>query len=519
MNWKMKKIIIVILLIFASGILKAQYGSLAVFENGTDGKVKFVRIFPVKCTVTEMKLGAYSNLEKSVNAYMNLDGTRVYTKFFIPFTGYDGAKEFALKEYFSKKDAKLVTFIRESEVILLDENGNVVSSKTEEKPLGTLIAYYKNAVEVYQWSAWEIWGKKLPKTPGELARQYGGDGAKGGVMITEWKPGIDWYAAENVARSNSSRYAIPGTYKAIAVDDFGRNQLSLKQTGYTEKEQNNIKQGKQPDGEKIDFTKEDYIDNLPPDMINKLKSYFRDEQEKLLRNGWVRFFSKYDYAPYQYDQFAFSGRMDKSYTLILVSDDTAAQGHVYSRGQGLAKQVLGPNKYVVYYDLYSPTEKRSISAFVESMSKKKIPFGVIAFRREPKLQSDLAILLIDAETGFSSYKMGLLTNRNGKDIFSGESSLGHLHAEVFFNTSLSKWEYTVYTEWDDDVVKLKEELNSFLLQREKFGQYIIRRREEADKSILYMDVYDKAGNLILNTEEQTTAGKKHMWTFYEQTKK
>ena len=153
------------------------------------------------------------------------------------------------------------------------------------------------------------------------------------------------------------------------------------------------------------------------------------------------------------------------------------------------------------------------------MSKKKIPFGVIAFRREPKLQTDLSILLLDAETGFSSYKMGLLANRNGKDIFIGESTLGHLHAEVFFNTSLSKWEYTVYTEWDDDVVKLKEELNSFLLQREKFGQYIIRRREEADKSILYMDVYDKAGNLILNTEEQTTAGKKHMWTFYEQTKK
>jgi len=122
--------------------LQAQWGSIAVFEKDQDQKIRSVRIFPVKCTVTSMHDSAYNNLKKSVNTYMHLDGSVVYTSFYIPFTGYDGAKKFAIDEYIGKKDAKKVKFIQEYDEILLDQGGNVVSANIKEKPIGIMVIYY-----------------------------------------------------------------------------------------------------------------------------------------------------------------------------------------------------------------------------------------------------------------------------------------------------------------------------------------------------------------------------------------
>jgi hypothetical protein len=122
--------------------LLAQWGSIAVFEKNPDQKVRSVRIFPVKCTVTSMHDSAYKNLKKSVNAFMHLDGTVVYTSFYIPFTGYEGAIKFAIDEYIGKKDAKKVRFIQEYDEILLDQGGNVVSANIQERPIGIMVIYY-----------------------------------------------------------------------------------------------------------------------------------------------------------------------------------------------------------------------------------------------------------------------------------------------------------------------------------------------------------------------------------------
>lgn len=516
----MRKLAVASLLLFFSVCLNAQYGSIAVFETGPDQKVSIVRIFPVKCAVTKMDDSAYRRINESVNQYMNLDGKMVYTKFYIPYTGYEGAKKFALDEYIPKSDARKVKFIEEAEEILLDQTGSVVSSKNKEKPLGSIIAYFHNGTEIYQWAVCEVWGKSLTRTPGDLARECGGTGERGGLLISEWKPGLDWDAAANVARKNSSRYALPGMYHWIALDDYGRNQVSLKQTGYTEKEMELIRQGKRPDGEKIDYSKEDYIDNLPPATINKLKSYFKEEQDKLLAQGWVRFSSRYDYAPYQYDQFSFSGRMDRSYTIILVADDTSALAHVSEKGNELARQKLGPGKFMVYYDLHSPTESRHFSAYVESLNQKKIAFGVIGFRKEPRFPADFQGLLFDAQMGFGLYRGGFLKSENGKDIYLGKKTLGQLQAEVSFNSTLGKWEYTVYTVWGDkDADQLDLQLDKFIGEREKLGAFIIRKRESADKNTLYTDVFDKYGNLLFAAEKQKDWTKKDKWTFYEQSPK
>lgn len=519
MNWKMKKIIIVALLIFASGILKAQYGCLAVFEKGPDDKVKIVRIFSVKCTVTKMDDDSRTRIKESVNEYMHLDGKIVYTAFYIPFGDFELGKKFTLEEYIPKKEAKSVRFIRESEEILLDQSGNVVASKVKTKPLGSLIVYFNNGTENYQWAICEVWGKTLSKSPGDIAKQCGGEGAKGGVKIHQWMQGYDWNAAEKVARKNSSQYALPGYYNWIALDDWGIEQATINKTGHTQEELDNINQGKQPDGEKIDFSKEDYVDNLPPATINKLKSYFKQEEEKLLAQGWVRFTSLYDYVPGREYPFAKNGRSDRSITIIVVADDTNAVATIKEKVNILQEQKLGSGKYMVYYDLYSPNEKREFNVYMESLNKSKIPFGVIAFKKDPTFLADLNEVLIDADKGFAKYRGGRIKNEKGKEKFSGKKSLGHLNAEVSFNASQGSWEYCVYTEWgDSDSDYWDKKLNQFLEEKEKQGQYIVRRRESADTKFAYIDVFDKDGNLVLSTEKENSGSKKNKWTFYEQPK-
>lgn len=190
----MKKTGLVIVLVCMQVLLFAQYGSVAVFENGADQKVKRVRIFPVKCTVTSMHDSAYRNIKRSVNSFMNLDGSTVFTKFYIPFTAFEGAKKFAIDEYIGKKEAKKVLFVNESEELLLDYSGNVVSSNIQQKPIGIMVIYYggysktNNGMALNSAYGYTIYGK-----PGfnekELATKLAAKVLGSTNYTYEWLPG------------------------------------------------------------------------------------------------------------------------------------------------------------------------------------------------------------------------------------------------------------------------------------------------------------------------------------------
>jgi len=190
----MKKTGLVIVFVCLQACLFAQYGSVAVFENGADQKLKRVRIFPVKCTVNSMHDSAYRNVIRSVNTFMNLDGSLVSTKFYIPFTAFEGAKKFAIDEYIGKKEAKKVLFVNESEELLLDYSGNVVSSNIQQKPIGIMVIYYgdfsktNNGLSLNSAYGYTIYGK-----PGfnerDLATKLAAKVLGSTNFTYEWLPG------------------------------------------------------------------------------------------------------------------------------------------------------------------------------------------------------------------------------------------------------------------------------------------------------------------------------------------
>lgn len=191
----MKKTGLVLLFVCLQVCLYAQYGSVAIFEKGADQKVISVRIFPVKCTVFKMDDSAYTNLRKSVNQYMHLDGSIVYTAFYIPYTGYQGAKEFAISEYIGKKEAKKVRFIEEQEEILLDNGGNVMASKEIEKPTGIMIIYYADyspsaqATVINSAYAYSVYSKS-PVNKQQVAEKLAARVLGSTKYTFEWQPGM-----------------------------------------------------------------------------------------------------------------------------------------------------------------------------------------------------------------------------------------------------------------------------------------------------------------------------------------
>jgi hypothetical protein len=207
----MKRIVIAVLLTYLHTSINAQYGSVAIFEKGPDQKIKSVRIFPVKCTVTSMHDSAYRNLKKSVNAFMHLDGTVVYTSFYIPFTGYEGAKKFAIDEYIGKKDAKKVRFIQEYDEILLDQGGNVVSANIQERPIGIMVIYYADysptagGMAINSAYAYKVYGKpefNVQQVAATLAARVLGSSKH----TYEWLPGKTMeYAKSKVDKAISFR--------------------------------------------------------------------------------------------------------------------------------------------------------------------------------------------------------------------------------------------------------------------------------------------------------------------------
>ncbi|MBP6589483.1 MAG: hypothetical protein KAX45_11305 [Chitinophagaceae bacterium] len=210
----MKKTGFVIVLVCMQVLLFAQFGSVAVFENGADQKVKKVRIFPVKCTVNSMHDSAYRNVIRSVNNFMNLDGSIVSTKFYIPFTAFEGAKKFAIDEYIGKKEAKKVLFVNESEELLLDYSGNVVSSNIQQRPIGVMVIYYadfsktNNGLAINSAYGYTIYGK-----PGfnemDLATKLAAKVLGSTKFTYEWLPG------------KTMEYAKGKVEKAITFRDNG----------------------------------------------------------------------------------------------------------------------------------------------------------------------------------------------------------------------------------------------------------------------------------------------------------
>ena len=125
---------------------------------------------------------------------MNLDGSLVSTKFYIPFTAFEGAKKFAIDEYIGKKEAKKVLFVNESEELLLDYSGNVVSSNIQQKPIGIMVIYYgdfsktNNGLSLNSAYGYTIYGK-----PGfnerDLATKLAAKVLGSTNFTYEWLPG------------------------------------------------------------------------------------------------------------------------------------------------------------------------------------------------------------------------------------------------------------------------------------------------------------------------------------------
>lgn len=215
----MKNSVVFVLVFLCLGQLHAQYGSLAVFEKGADQQVKSVRIFPVKCTVFKMDDSAYTRLRKSVNAYMHLDGTLVYTAFYIPYTGYPGAKEFAINEYIGKKQAKKVRFIEENEEILLDNGGNVVAAEIKEKPAGVMVIYYADysatagRTTINSAYAYSVYGKE-PINKQQVAQTLASRVLGSTKYTFEWQPGMTMKQVEKkigtgIMFRDNGEYRIP----------------------------------------------------------------------------------------------------------------------------------------------------------------------------------------------------------------------------------------------------------------------------------------------------------------------
>ncbi len=136
-----KKLTITACLIAIHVTVFAQYGSIAVFEKNESREIIKIRIYP-NTSNGQSIMDKYQQILKSVNTYFKLDGVNNYAAFWIPFTEFEGAKDYAKKEYLSKKERKRVVFVNESTKIVLNADGNIANVEGVQKPLGTMVIYY-----------------------------------------------------------------------------------------------------------------------------------------------------------------------------------------------------------------------------------------------------------------------------------------------------------------------------------------------------------------------------------------
>ena len=136
-----KKTVLSALIITLHFSVFAQYGSIAVFEKNEASEITRIRIYPNTSNGNNI-MDKYKNILKSVNTFFQLDGEKKYAAFWIPYTGFEGARDFAKKEYLTKKQRKNVVFVNELTKIVLDIDGNVANAEGIQKPLGTMVIYY-----------------------------------------------------------------------------------------------------------------------------------------------------------------------------------------------------------------------------------------------------------------------------------------------------------------------------------------------------------------------------------------
>ena len=137
----LKKLTITSCLLAIHVTLFAQYGSIAVFEKNESREIIKVRIYP-NTSNGQSIMDKYRQILNSVNTYFNLDGVNKYAAFWIPYTGFEGARDFAKKEFLSKKEKKSAVFVNETTKIVLNADGNIANVEGVQKPLGTMVIYY-----------------------------------------------------------------------------------------------------------------------------------------------------------------------------------------------------------------------------------------------------------------------------------------------------------------------------------------------------------------------------------------
>jgi len=380
-----------------------------------------------------------------------------------------------------------------SSVITAQENGITVRTvdKPLPRPLGSFIIYYTSrALEINAWEVYEVWDSKIiPQS--QLVENLRDKINHSIVARYEWRPGYRWEDAARIARANSSKLAFRNSYTKV---DGAGNKItgsSDGSSGYGDARR------KQEDGEVIDFSKEDYVAQLPPDIINKLKDQFVKEQTRLIKNGWVRFSSNYEYTPTKYLYFNKQLDWEYTYSIIAVALDTGAVVKINNSTAGIANFVsdLPVGYYACYYDMQSPAEGISYELKITSPQNNKVPVGLIVFRRKTNLAKEVEEILAHAKNGFADLKGDILSNKPGEEVFDSKLKLGMTRFKIYYNSKDSNWICQLSgSAATPDVNKQYEKMKELVAEKVKSGVYIVETSTKDGQD--FMDVYNKDKNKL-----------------------
>ncbi len=398
---------------------------------------------------------------------------------------------------------------------------NKVTVRTVDKPLprplGSFIIFYTSrALEINAWEVYEVWDTKIiPES--QLAENLRDKINHPIVARYEWKPGYRWADAARIARAKSAKFAFRNTYTRV---DGAGNKLTVNDdggTGYISVYTGDARR-QQADGEVIDFSKEDYVAQLPPDIINKLKAQFVKEQTRLIQNGWVRYSSNYEYTPTKYLYFNKQLDWEYSYSAIAVALDTGALVKVNCSNTGLANFTadLPVSFYGCYYDMQSPKEGVTYEIKISSPAQNKVPIGLIVFRRKTNLEKEVEEIISNAYNSFNGLKGDLLSSKAGEEIFAGNLKLGMTRTKVVYDDKQGIWIYQLSgTAGTPDVKFQVEKLTKLLGEKEKAGVY--RLEKSAVNGIEKTDVFDKEKRKLFTVANSNNREDEIGFYFYEQT--
>jgi len=374
-------------------------------------------------------------------------------------------------------------------VSLIAQDGNVTVRTVDKplpRPLGSFIIYYTSrALEINAWEVYEVWDSKIiPQS--QLVENLRDKINHSIVARYEWRPGYRWDDAARIARANSSKLAFRNSYTKV---DGAGNKITGNSdggTGYGDARR------KQEDGEVIDFSKEDYVAQLPPDIINKLKDQFVKEQTRLIKNGWVRFSSNYEYTPTKYLYFNKQLDWEYTYSIIAVALDTGAVVKINNSTAGIANFVsdLPVGYYACYYDMQSPAEGITYELKITSPQNNKVPIGLIVFRRKTNLAKEVEEILAHAKNGFADLKGDILSDKPGEEVFDSKLKLGMTRFKIYYNSKDSIWICLLSgSAATPDVNKQYGKMKELVAEKVKSGLYFVETSTKDGQD--FMDVYNK----------------------------